>query len=129
MSLLQAPRRVFSQIQEQPEGTSGRVFACCPGSRSPTRLRSPASSSSAGRLCELRLIDLEEARTRKAFGLDARIAASRQYATTQCWSRAFHDWYSEVDGMALGNGADSECLRTDDLFVILTEQVMLRLDQ
>lgn len=59
---------------------------------------------------ELLLIDLDDARTQKAFGLDARIAASRQYATTQRWSRAFHDWYPEVDAIRYRSRQESATL-------------------
>lgn len=46
---------------------------------------------------ELLVIDLENAKAQKAFKLDARIATSRQYAVTQRWSRALHDWYPDAD--------------------------------
>jgi RES domain len=59
---------------------------------------------------DLLLIDLDEARTQKAFRLDARIAASRQYATTQRWSRAFHDWYPDVDAIRYRSRHESATL-------------------
>jgi hypothetical protein len=59
---------------------------------------------------ELLLIDLDEAKTQKAFGLDARVAASRQYATTQRWSRAFHDWYPDVDAIRYRSRQESATL-------------------
>lgn len=46
---------------------------------------------------ELLMIDLDNAKTQKAFKLDARISTSRQYAVTQRWSRAFHEWYPDAD--------------------------------
>lgn len=45
------------------------------------------------------LLDLDSAITQKAFGLDARIASSRQYGITQMWSTALHDWYPDLDGI------------------------------
>src|SRR5207244_4166559 len=48
---------------------------------------------------DLLLIDLERAQTQKAFGLDARIASVLEYGATRLWSRAWHEWYADVDGI------------------------------
>jgi len=47
----------------------------------------------------LLLLDMDDASTQKAFGLDARIGTARQYATTQQWSRTLHGWYPDADGI------------------------------
>ena len=80
---------------------------------------------------ELLLIDLDEATTQKAFGLDARIAASRQYPTTQQWSRSFHDWYPNVAGIQYRSRHESATLNVcvfldrcaDDLAVTTSERL------
>jgi RES domain len=59
---------------------------------------------------EILLVDLDNAATQKAFGLDSRIASSRQYATTQHWSRAWHDWYPEVDGIRYRSRHENDTL-------------------
>ncbi len=48
---------------------------------------------------DLVLINLDDAKTQKAFGLDARIASALEYETTRLWSRAWHDWYAQADGI------------------------------
>ena len=48
---------------------------------------------------DLRLVALDQAAVQKAFGLDLNICASRDYERTQAWSRAWHAWYSDADGI------------------------------
>lgn len=51
----------------------------------------------AGR--RLRLVGLDRAEVQKAFGLDLNICSTLDYARTQAWSRAWHDWYPDCDGI------------------------------
>lgn len=48
---------------------------------------------------DLRILPLDEAGVAAAFGLDLRIATELDYSRTQAWSRAWHDWYPDADGV------------------------------
>lgn len=47
----------------------------------------------------LLLLDIDNPKTHRVFGLDARISTSKQYGTTRAWGRAWHDWYQRLDGI------------------------------
>jgi hypothetical protein len=47
----------------------------------------------------LRILQLDEPGVAAAFGLDLRIATELDYSRTQAWSRAWHDWYGDADGI------------------------------
>ena len=47
----------------------------------------------------LHLVALDDATTRRRCGLDGRIGTAKQYAVTQRWSRTFHAWFPEADGL------------------------------
>ncbi|HEX9734804.1 MAG TPA: RES domain-containing protein [Thermoanaerobaculia bacterium] len=47
----------------------------------------------------LQLIALDRAEVLKAFGLDLNICSSLDYARTRAWSRAWHEWYPQADGI------------------------------
>jgi RES domain len=47
----------------------------------------------------LRLIGLDRATVQKAFGLDLNICSTLDYSRTQAWSRAWHAWYPDADGI------------------------------
>ena len=59
-----------------------------------TRRRSRLSSRRP-----LRLIGLERGTVQKAFGLDLNICSTLDYQRTQAWSRAWHAWYPDADGI------------------------------
>jgi hypothetical protein len=59
---------------------------------------------------DLLLIDLEKAQTQKAFGLDARIASVLEYGATRLWSRAWHEWYTELDGIRYRSRQENDTL-------------------
>jgi hypothetical protein len=80
----------------------------------------------------LLLVDLESAKTQKAFGLDARIASTKRYATTQAWSRAWHDWYPRADAIRYRSRQENDtlnfCLFLDRCGDALTIGPSIRLD-
>jgi RES domain len=47
----------------------------------------------------LLLLDMDNPKTQRVFGLDARISTSKQYGSTRAWGRAWHDWYEPLDGI------------------------------
>ncbi len=47
----------------------------------------------------LRLVGLDRAAVQKAFGLDLNICSTLDYARTRAWSRAWHVWYPDADGI------------------------------
>jgi hypothetical protein len=47
----------------------------------------------------LKLLALDDAAVLAAFGLDQRVCSEKPYDTTQLWSRAWHDWYPDLDGL------------------------------
>ena len=47
----------------------------------------------------LRILQLDSEGVAAAFGLDLRIATELDYARTQAWSAAWHEWYEEADGI------------------------------
>ena len=47
----------------------------------------------------LHVLPIDDATVQKAFGLDLRICADRDYRWTRAWSRAWHRWYPEADGV------------------------------
>lgn len=47
----------------------------------------------------LRLVALDDATTRRRCGLDGRICTAKQYGVTQRWSKSFHVWFPEADGL------------------------------
>jgi hypothetical protein len=84
----------------------------------------------------LLVVDLDDAKTQKVFGLDARIASSRQYGTTQRWSRAWHEWYADADGIRYRSRHENSTLnlclfldRCADAFVIRQTERLEDLDR
>jgi len=59
----------------------------------------PRHLSLVSALRPLRLVALDDALTRRRCGLDGRIGTAKQYAVTQQWSRSFHVWFPEADGL------------------------------
>ena len=85
----------------------------------------------------LRLVALDRAAVQKAFGLDLNICSTRDYHRTQSWSRAWHEWYPEADGIRyLGRHAVEQrnvCLYLDRCADVLAASLVgyledLRLD-
>ncbi len=65
----------------------------------------------------LRLLDLGDGSCLMSFDLDARICVMKPYRRTQLWSRAFFDWYAELDGIRYvprhATGKTNYCLYLD----------------
>jgi hypothetical protein len=47
----------------------------------------------------LRILQLDEEGIAARFGLDLRISTELDYTRTQAWSLAWHEWYSDIDGL------------------------------
>ena len=47
----------------------------------------------------LHLLALDRAEVLNAFGLDLNVCSSLDYARTRAWSRAWHEWYPQADGI------------------------------
>lgn len=65
----------------------------------------------------LRLLDLCDGAVLMGFGLDARVCVVKPYRRPQLWSRAFHSWYDDLDGLRYvprhATGKTNYCLYLD----------------
>lgn len=65
----------------------------------------------------LRLLDLTDGSCLMTYDLDARICVLKPYRRPQLWSRAFHEWYPQLDGLRYvprhATGKTNYCLYLD----------------
>ena len=65
----------------------------------------------------LRLLQLDDGAVSMSFNLDARICTIKPYRRTQLWSRAFHRWFPDLDGLRYvprhATGKTNYCLYLD----------------
>jgi hypothetical protein len=65
----------------------------------------------------LRLLELDDGAVLMSYGLDARICTIKPYRRPQLWSRAFHDWIPDLDGLRYvprhATGKTNYCLYLD----------------